>query len=112
MRPPVLACFIGLSLVLVAVIEYFAQRSQREGGLSLTDNADNSPTGVILSRYAPTVVAVMYSLIWTWIDLDIRRMQPWLELSRGDGGTAESTVLLDYPFEFLAFIPVKAGKRK
>jgi hypothetical protein len=112
MRPPALACFILFTFGLVGVIEYFAQRSQKEGGLSLTDDADATTTSILLSRYAPTVVAVTYSLIWTWIDLDIRRMQPWLELSRRDGATAESTVLLDYPFEFLAFVPIKAGKRK
>jgi hypothetical protein len=89
-----------------------AQKSMTEGGLSLTPDADDTSTGVVLSRYGPTVIAVIYSLTWTWIDLDIRRIQPWLEMSREEGGTAESTLLLDYPFEFLAFIPVKAWRKK
>ncbi|OIW30379.1 hypothetical protein CONLIGDRAFT_367130 [Coniochaeta ligniaria NRRL 30616] len=111
-RAPVLVPFILVSLVLGALVEYLAQRSDKEGGLSLAPDADNASAGVILSRYAPTAIAVIYSLTWTWIDLDIRRIQPWLEMSKEEGGTAESTLLLDYPFEFLAFIPVKAWRNK
>lgn len=112
MRPPVLVFFILVSLTLVAVIEYLAQESHKQGGLFLAPNANEPSTGIIATRYVPTVVAVVYSLAWTWIDLDIRRIQPWLEMSRRDGGTAEATLLLDYPFEFLAFLPFSAAKRK
>jgi hypothetical protein len=94
-KPPVLASFILASLALGAIIEFLAQKSLKEGGLCLTQDADNASAGVILSRYGPTAIAVIYSLTWTWIDLDIRRIQPWLELSRADGGTADSTLLLE-----------------
>lgn len=77
--------------------------SSSEGGSTLV---------TFCTQYAPTIVAVLYSLTFTWIDLDIRRIQPWLELSRSEGAPAESTLLLDYPFEFLAFIPLKAWKKK
>lgn len=112
LRAPVLVSFILVSLTLAAVIEFLAQWSLKEGGISLRPDTDGASTAIIVSRYAPTVIAVLYSLTWTWIDLDIRRIQPWLELSRGEGGTADSTLLLDYPFEFLAFVPVKAWKKK
>ncbi|KAK1766182.1 hypothetical protein QBC33DRAFT_542093 [Phialemonium atrogriseum] len=112
MRAPVLVPFILVSLFLAAIIELLAQKSKREGGLSLSPDPDESPAVIFYSRYAPTIVAVVYSLWWTWIDLDIRRMQPWLDLSRPAGAPAESTLFLDYPFEFLAFIPYRAGKRK
>ncbi|KAJ9158275.1 Protein AIG2 [Coniochaeta hoffmannii] len=111
-RAVVLIPFIVATLALAAIIEMLAQKSMREGGLCLTPEADATSPGVISSRYGPTAIAVIYSLTWTWIDLDIRRIQPWLELSRADGGTAESTLLLDYPFEFLAFVPIKAWKKK
>ena len=108
----VLIPFILATLALAVIIEILAQKSMRAGGLCLTPEVDATSSGVMFSRYGPTAIAVIYSLTWTWIDLDIRRIQPWLELSRADGGTAESTLLLDYPFEFLAFIPVKAWKTK
>lgn len=112
MRPPVLVSFILATCTLIGVIEYLAQKSREYGGLSLSAETGGNTLAVTSSQYAPTIIAVLYSLIWTWIDLDIRRIQPWLELSRLDGASAESTLLLDYPFEFLAFIPTKAWKRK
>jgi uncharacterized BrkB/YihY/UPF0761 family membrane protein len=112
MKAVVLIPFIFVTLFLGVVIEILSQKSSRHGGLCLTPKDDGTSTLIILSRYGPTVIAVIYSLTWTWIDLDIRRIQPWLELSKSGGGTAESTLLLDYPFEFLALIPIKAWKKK
>ncbi len=95
------------------VIEYFAQESTRQGGIGLSNSADDMPAAVTFSYLAlPTILAVLYALAWTWIDLDIRRIQPWLELSRSGGAGAESSLLLDYPFEFLAFVPFKAWKQR
>lgn len=112
MRAPVLVLFLVLSIALGVLVEILAQLSQRQGGLGLAPSPDQASFAVMLSQYVPTAIAVLYSLFWTWIDLDIRRIQPWLELSRAGGATAESSLLLDYPFEFLAFVPLKAWKKR
>ncbi|KAK0615857.1 hypothetical protein B0T17DRAFT_496936 [Bombardia bombarda] len=113
MRAPVLTSVIVLSLAIAAVIEFLAQKTQRQGGLALTDTPDDMPSSVVFAYlYVPTIIAVLYGLVWTWIDFDVRRMQPWLELSRPGGAVAKNSLLLDYPFEFLAFIPFKAWKLK
>lgn len=113
MRAPVLCAVVVISLGLAGVLEYLAQRSQREGGLALSSSEDDIPESVnIAYLYMPTTVAVLYSLLWTWIDLDVRRMQPWFELSRPHGANAEQSLLLNYPFEFLAFVPFKAWKQR
>lgn len=62
--------------------------------------------------YVPTIVAVLYSLIWSWIDLDAKRMQPWFELSKEEGVTAEMSLFLDYPYDFVATVPFKAAKKR
>lgn len=112
MRASVLVSFIGVSIVLAALIEFLAQKSQKEGGLGLSQTSQEASFAVMISQYIPTAIAVVYSLLWTWIDMDIRRIQPWLELSRAGGAPADSSLLLDYPFEFLAFIPIKAWKKR
>ncbi|ROW08842.1 hypothetical protein VMCG_02883 [Cytospora schulzeri] len=113
MRAPVLCAVIVISLGLASVIEYLAQKSQKQGGLALSPSEDDIPRTVnIAYLYMPTTVAVLYSLLWTWIDLDVRRMQPWFELSRADGARGDQSLLLNYPFEFLAFVPVSAWKQK
>ncbi|KAK3955376.1 hypothetical protein QBC32DRAFT_205489 [Pseudoneurospora amorphoporcata] len=113
MRAPTLATFIVVTLVMAGISEFLAQRSQREGALALSDCSEClSGLATFGYLYAPTIVSVLYGLVWTWIDLDIRRIQPWLELSRPEGATADSSLLLDYPSSFLAFVPFSAGKRR
>ncbi|KAH0497771.1 hypothetical protein TgHK011_005056 [Trichoderma gracile] len=90
-----------------------AQRSQKFGGLSLVDDADEIPSAVNLTYlYLPTIIAVLYSLVWNWIDLDVKRMQPWTEVSKPDGATGRRSVFLDYPVDFVAFVPFKAAKQR
>lgn len=113
MRAPVLVTFALVSVLLAVLIEVLAQQSQRAGGLSLVEDADSLPTGVAFGYlYLPTIVAVIYNLAWNWIDLDVKRMQPWLELSRPQGATGHNSLFLDYPFDFVAFVPFKAAKRR
>ncbi|KAK3378246.1 hypothetical protein B0H63DRAFT_418148 [Podospora didyma] len=113
MRAPVLVAVIVLTLALAAAVEVISQKSQRQGGLSLSNSIDEIPLASKFAYlYATTIIAVVYSIVWTWVDLDIRRMQPWLELSRPGGAVADSSILLDYPFTFLAFIPFSAGRRR
>ncbi|KAL2291521.1 hypothetical protein FJTKL_12907 [Diaporthe vaccinii] len=108
-RAPVLCAVVVISLGLAGVLEFLAQKSQRQGGLALSSSEDDISESVnIAYLYMATTVAVLYSLLWTWIDLDVRRMQPWFELSRPHGANAEQSLLLNYPFEFLAFVPFKA----
>jgi len=108
-----LAPFAITSLALAGLIEFLAQLSRRNGGLALSPSGDSIPSLVKFSYlFLPTIVAVIYSICWNWIDLDVKRIQPWLELSREEGATAESSLLLDYPYDFVAFVPFKAAKRR
>ena len=110
---PILGAIAVLSLLIAAAIETLAVRSQADGGLALSPTLDDIPTYAMVSYlYAPNIVAVLYSLIWSWVDLDAKRMQPWFELSKPSGATAENSIFLDYPYEFVAVVPFKAFKRK
>ncbi|KAH8688160.1 hypothetical protein BGZ61DRAFT_353025 [Ilyonectria robusta] len=110
---PVLLGVAALSLILFAVIETLAQLSQVRGGLALSSSQDEIATYAMLSYlYVPTVVAVLFSMLWGWVDLDIKRIQPWIELSKSTGATAEDSILLDYPSDFIALAPIRAAKRR
>jgi hypothetical protein len=113
MRAPVLFAFAGASLLIAALLEILAQSSQKKGGLSLVDDAGALPPSVSFGYlYFPTIVAVVYSLIWNWVDLDVKRMQPWLELSKPEGAMGRDSLFLDYPFEFVAFVPFTSAKKR
>ncbi|CAG7565540.1 unnamed protein product [Fusarium equiseti] len=110
---PILLAVIALTILLAIAVETLAQRSASQGGLALSPTLDSMPGYAKFSYlYAPTMIAVMYSMVWSWIDLDVKRMQPWFELSKHDGATAENSVFLDYQYDFVAFVPFKAAKRK
>ncbi|UNI18791.1 hypothetical protein JDV02_005041 [Purpureocillium takamizusanense] len=113
MTTPVLLSLALLSLLVAAGIETLAQRSAARGGLALAPTQDDIPAAAMFAyQYVPNVAAAVYSLVWNWVDLDVKRMQPWFELSRPDGARGEDSLLLDYPVEFLAFVPLKAAKKR
>ena len=102
-----------LMAVLASVIEILAQRSIREGGLSLSRTADGIPDiAEFKYEFLPTIIAVILSIAWTWVDLDVKRIQPWLEMSREGGVKVQDSLILDYPYDFVALVPFKAAKRR
>ncbi|KAI8664054.1 hypothetical protein NCS55_00912300 [Fusarium keratoplasticum] len=110
---PVLVGVGVLALLLAAIIEVSAQRSQARKGLAKAPTLNEIPQYAIISyRYVPNIVAVLFSLLWNWIDLDVKRIQPWTELSKPGGATAQNSILLDYPSDFIAVAPVRAAKRR
>lgn len=83
------------------------------GGLAFASTVDDLSVAATFSYlYLPTVIAVFYSMIWSWVDLDTKRLEPWFQLSKAEGATAENSILLQYPFDFLAFVPIRAARRK
>lgn len=110
---PILVTVIAFTLLIAAGIETIAQRSKAQGGLAPSLSIDDIPRyAMIAYLYAPTLVAVIYSIIWSWIDLDVKRMQPWFELSKPSGAQAEDSLFLDYQYEFVALAPISAARRK
>ena len=118
LRYHVLSSFIIICLSLVAVLEVLSYYStgkdgENGGGLAFAARVDNLPTTAsFFYLYFPTVLAVIYSMLWSWVDLDVKRLEPWFQLSKVDGATAKDSLLLHYPFEFLAFVPIKALRRR
>jgi hypothetical protein len=48
----------------------------------------------------------------SWVDLDAKRLEPWFQLSSDGGATAENSLILQYPFDFLPFILLTVLRRK
>jgi hypothetical protein len=69
---------------------------------------DISLSASIPYLYLPTIISVLYGFLWTWVDLDIRRLEPYYQLSRKDGALGKESILLHYPVDFLASVPIKA----
>jgi hypothetical protein len=116
LKARVLGCFVLTSFSLIAILEYLSYLSTQNGnstGLAFAAGVDDlSATSMFGYLYLPTIISVFYSMLWNWVDLDAKRLEPWFQLSKPQGATAEHSLLLTYPFDFLGFVPIIAARRR
>ncbi|KAF2208689.1 hypothetical protein CERZMDRAFT_21948, partial [Cercospora zeae-maydis SCOH1-5] len=116
-RPPTfkiwyLGTLLLLTCVLIATVAWLQVRSAQDQGIIFARDINELPLSRSFSYlYLPTLISVIYSFLWTWIDLDIKRLEPYFQLSRGEV-KADHSLLLSYPLEFLALVPFSAFKRR
>ena len=51
-------------------------------------------------------------MLWSWVDLDAKRLEPYFQMSKEGGVPARDSLFLHYPFDFVAFAPYRAIRRK
>lgn len=113
LRTPFLLTVILVSFGLVAVLQVLLLQSQRNDGVLFASKIKDLPLKrSFLYLYFPTILSVLYGLVWSWIDLDAKRMEPYRQLSKLRGATAEDSLLLHYPVDFLATVPLSSLRRK
>ncbi|THZ88201.1 hypothetical protein D6C84_01122 [Aureobasidium pullulans] len=98
---------------LIAVLQVYLERSNKDDGIMFAPKIDELPLNqTFYYLYLPTIVSLVLSFVWTWIDLDIKRLEPFVQLSRPNGALGKNSVLLHYPFDFVAFVPFAAVRRR
>jgi hypothetical protein len=98
---------------LAAVLGALEWQNSRNGALLFASAGDTfSSMGNFLYRFSPTIIIVFYGIVWNWIDLDIKRLEPWFQLARTGGSSARTSLLLHYPVDFLPLVPFKAAQRR
>ncbi|KAL8892733.1 MAG: hypothetical protein Q9192_005571 [Flavoplaca navasiana] len=111
LRPPFLLGIVAITLGFIALLEYLSQRSRMYGGIAFAkDQFSLAVTFAYL--YFPTLIAVLYSMLWSWVDLDTKRLEPYFQLSRPEGADRTNSLALNYPFDFVAYAPLKAIRRR
>jgi Protein of unknown function (DUF3433) len=111
LRAPFLLAVIIVSIALVIALQLLLFQSQRDGGILFAKNVNSLPLSTTFPYlYLPTIIAVIYGFMWSWIDLDVRRIEPFLQLAKEEGATGRESLLLHYPVDFLASVPIKAMK--
>ncbi|KAH6639043.1 hypothetical protein C7974DRAFT_125364 [Boeremia exigua] len=113
LRSPILIITILLCWSLIAILQVFLVQSQRDGGVLFAARISALPfSQQFLYLYFPTVLAVIFSIYWAWIDLETKRMEPYYQLSKKDGALGKDSLLLAYPFDFIPLVPIKAAKNR
>jgi len=109
---PLLTAILA-SWALIIVLQIQLVQSQREGGVIIARTMNDISLGMsFLYRYLPTIVALIFSIFWGWIDLQVKRLEPYHQLSKRGGALGKDSLLLSYPFDFLPFVPFSASRRK
>lgn len=65
-----------------------------------------SPANFLYS-FVPSVLGMLLHIWFQSLDMGLRKLQPWAELSRSGGATADNSLLLDYTAEY----PVKCSMK-
>ena len=110
-KAPYLLCLAATSITFIAILEWLSHKSARDGAIAVSDlNGRFSSLASFTLLYLPTILAVCFSIAWSWVELDVKRLEPFFRLSAPAGASAEQSVLLQYPIEYLPLVPVKAAR--
>ena len=112
LRAPTIIVSLLITVALIALIEYINKISIEEKALFFADEAGDFPVGAVFCyRYLPQIIVVALGIGWAAVDLDVKRLEPYFQLSKPEGATAGNSIFLHYPFEFIAFVPINAARK-
>ncbi|KAL7272061.1 hypothetical protein RUND412_005143 [Rhizina undulata] len=113
-------CLLNFTtLGLLVCVEILYQLSQhgvhpaKKGLVTFTSVSELSLVQFSIWKYLPTLVAVLYGIIWKITDTEIKRAEPYYQLSRGTkGALAASSLNIEYQTFWSIFVPVAAVKHR
>ena len=109
LKAPFLLSIMLASSASIVMLQYLLISSQRNNGIIFSADINELPLNRSFAYlYLPTVIAVIYSFLWSWIDLDAKRLEPFFQLSQDGGASAKDSLLLQYQFDTIALVPLKA----
>lgn len=120
-----LTILIVVSASMAVVQEYLLQRSismqnmkDSEGhsapqGLYSFTSPQEVPTwDYFCFKYLPTMLAVTFGVLWQFTDFEVKRLEPYYQLSRPSGALAAESINVDYITIFNFLRPIMALRYK
>jgi len=113
MSSPFIFLMIILSLALAAVQEWLCRlsiglESKHDGILRFNRVTDVSLWSFFCWKYLPTLIFVIYGVLWQIMDFEIKRLEPYYQLSRPSGSTAAESINVDHLSLWSYLVPFKA----
>jgi hypothetical protein len=119
MGRPWLAMLIFIALALAGLQEFLCQLSLKRvrddefGGLVVFDKpGDLSVTKFFTWKYAPIMTFVFYGIMWQMTDFEVKRLEPYYQLSKKSGATAGESLNMDYLTFMSWLVPLRALHHK
>ncbi|KAF3938664.1 hypothetical protein ABW19_dt0205836 [Dactylella cylindrospora] len=111
-RPLFLIFLLLLALAFIGVTETLYYYSQKNDGLWFISDEDAlSPRQYFAIQYLPTLLAVLYGILWSLVDLDVKRLEPFYELGK-NGGAGVEALFLEYQYQFPLAVPFRSFRKK
>lgn len=113
MRWPYLLMLIMLSFTLAGLVELLYQHSAKRGFL-IRFNMPSDIRGIdyFSIKFLPTLLAVIFGVLWQMTDFEVKRLEAYYQLSREQGATADETLNVDYITSYNILVPFEALRRR
>lgn len=112
MRWPYLTALIVISVTLAACQEYLYQKSAKKPLYEFYSASELDTWDYFCFKYLPTLVAVIFGILWQVTDFEVKRLEAYYQLSKAGGALAAESINVDYITFFNFFRPVRAMKYK
>lgn len=117
---PWLTFLVIIALLLAGLQEFICQLSIREvkehpeeGGLVKFKKAKElSVAQYFLWKYAPVLFFIIYGICWQITDFEVKRLEPYYQLSKENGATAAESINMDYLSFMSWLVPLRALRHK
>lgn len=116
---PWLTVLVVIALGLAALQEYLCQlstskaRADPPSGLAQFVKADDLSVAEFFTwKYAPIIAFVFYGILWQMSDFEVKRLEPYYQLSRKTGATAGESLNMDYLTFTSWLVPLRALRHR
>ncbi|KAH7045191.1 hypothetical protein B0J12DRAFT_577150 [Macrophomina phaseolina] len=101
---------LGLAGMQESLCQISIRKGKDDGLLKFKTPQEVSMTAYFTWKYAPTIVLLSYGILWQISDFEVKRLEPYYQLSRPTGATAAESLNIDY-LTFLSYlIPLRAAR--
>jgi hypothetical protein len=117
---PWLSFLVIVALALAALQEFLCQLSMKRaredpdgGGLiKFKRPQELSVAEYFTWKYAPVLFFVIYGILWQITDFEVKRLEPYYQLSKKTGATAAESLNMDYLTFMSWLVPLRALRHK
>lgn len=96
-------------LILLGIVGYLHFQDLSNGAVIFAKEGSGFTIGeLFLFRYLPTILVVLFGMLISLIDLDVKRLEPWYRLSQPSISTEASPLLCRYDTNFVLNVTAKA----
>lgn len=110
MRWPYLSILVLVSVGLAIMQEFMFRKYRHRPLLEFKSPNEVNPALYFAVKFAPTLSAVVYGVLWQFTDFEVRRLEAFYQMSTDDGALASESINVDYVTSFTFLLPFRALK--